>query len=340
MTGFESFVRQQRNALVPSDFVVSRAEAPAELCRAAMSEGGVHPVSVADVVAAAVGRAMGTRKVATVLLSGGADSVFLVSVLQERLPGVRVSAIAARTKSNAGEINTARQLCAKHGIEIKVVTPAEADLQQLLDEFVDAFGRLPRDVAQPLHNLIVRQAYRECADALVVDGQYADTLLFANPQNTYVALWRLFVRNTGLGKMLRTLGLDGSASLSDGHVSRLDVLRSLAIDEVDLLLWLCRLERSEAVERLIGELLAAFPLELAFQSVFYTCLLEYREADKYRMYPDVLSPFRDMALFYDAWRRPRAYNGLLKRKKPIWSYIDEHYPDLIDGVRRRSFEPR
>ncbi|MDA9986290.1 hypothetical protein N9E26_00990, partial [bacterium] len=199
-------------------------------------------------------------------------------------------------------------------------------------------GRLPRDIAQPLHNLLISKIRSDNPSAVIIDGQYADTLMFANPQNMFFNWWKLTANNVVLRWFVKATGMTNIVALNKGQTKLRDLFATICADKVSLIAWLCRLDPTLSVKESLNKLLNRYPSEVVMQVVFYKVLLDFREKDKYILCPEVVSPFHDIKLMIHSWSAPKLYNSLLMRKKPIWNYIKCNHPNVAKLVKRRSFE--
>ena len=336
---FDGFIEQTKNKTVPEDFYFDNFSEVKKLCEKIISLDDEYTFSSLDeMVVQNLNSVIKPGVQISVLASGGADSTFLLSLIAKHFPNNDLVAYFGKTANNSSEFEAVRMLCNELGARVSILTPSLAGLERQLALFYDVNDRYPNDIAQPLHNLIVSTIRSDNCSAIIVDGQYADTLMFANPQNMFFSWWQHTANNPIIKKVIRTLGLMNFISLRPGQSDLRDLLGAGFADEASLIAWICRIDPSVKVRDSLKALLHVYSSEVVMQVVFYKVLLHFREKDKYSLCPELISPFNDIKLMVDAWRRPKLYNSLFMRKIPIWTYIKAAHPDIAGLVKRRSFE--
>ncbi|MEM7610304.1 MAG: asparagine synthase-related protein [Pseudomonadota bacterium] len=333
---FQAYVDDYRGHTVSEDRFFKLLPDLEEFCERVNSQPVLEASSLDQLVRQQMDVCLANDLPICVMASGGADSSFLLSMIRRHFRARRVFAIAAETKGNTQEIRSLQKLTNALGISAEIVVPDEKDLLGSLQAFVDSVGRPSHDVAQPLHNLLVRIALERFGQCVVVDGQYADTLMFANPQNTYFDLYR---QSAWLADPIRKLAAAVWRRVNVTDYSKKGAVRAFMRSMPEVLCWICRISPTSRVQAHFSKLLTDFDALLVMQAAFYKVLLMEREADKYRVFPDVVSPFGFDELFIHAYQRPHEFNTLLKRKLPVWRYLFDHHPEIAAGLRRRSFEP-
>jgi hypothetical protein len=336
---FSDFIAKQKTLTVPVDFFHDRFPYALALCRSVLDSKPELQGDPGIIVKERLSKLSSVDSF-TVLASGGADSSYLLYFVRNLYPSVAITAISALTKNNSKELNFLAAVCKTQKIDLIVATPTEERLIQQLRAFESKASRLPNDCVQPLHNYLVMLADRLNPGSVILDGQYADTLMFANPQNIFFDVWLLTkLYRVDLISKLAFRFLDNSPGLMPGQTSTRDFFKSTCLSAPEVIAWLCRLSTDHSVIGQIQKGLKDFPARLLFQSIFYTILLEYREKDKYFLAPHVVTPFNDMRLMVDAWHYKSFYSGISIRKKPIWDYLNKNKLKGKHFFKRRSFEP-
>lgn len=337
---FDTFLKMTKSSTVPESYYLANLVEVEKLCEQLINvEEHFDGLQLEEVVVKNLTSVIVPGVQISVMASGGADSTFLLSVIAKTFPNNELLAYFGKTASNAPEFEAVRVLCREIGAKVNIVIPTVDNLEDQLGFFHDVEGRYPRDIAQPLHNFLISKIRADNPSAVIVDGQYADTLMFANPQNMFFNWWNLTANNLFVRWVVKALGTRNIATLSSGQTKLSDLFATVFADKASLIAWLCRLDPSLAVKESVDKLLNKYPAEVVMQVVFYKVLLDFREADKYILCPEVVSPFHDITLMINSWRDPQSYNSLLMRKKPIWNYIKCNHPGVAKLVKRRSFEP-
>lgn len=258
-----------------------------------------------------------------ILCGGGIDSNYLLVKLSEL--GLRPLVVSAVTTGNMRALESVKVIVEKYGLDWHSKSHENVELEFAINKFYDKFGRLPNDQAMPLVWCLGDYAMARGADA-VIDGQFADTVLFANPQNYLfkktrsIKLPRLLFDSTNIEK--RNKAIAGYYYLS------------LTIEE--RILFLCRAENSSKSRAFMSSLLGNYESEHVLQCVFYEFLLDVRERDKYRaMSIEVTSPFDDFD--YLACSSRSVVRGK-KQKKFMVDYIRKHVPAAVALMESKSFE--
>jgi len=273
------------------------------------------------------------QKPITIFAGGGLDSNYLLLRCISIFGHEKITVQCALTKSNREEVGNLKKLCIKEGVNINIYSPSENDIEYQVDRFQSKFSRLPNDVAQPLLNHLARESIDQDKSAIMLDGQYADTFMFSNPQNLY---WRA----TNLLSCVNSLWAAKKIIKSNSKLWRFFAFSFFK--PAYKIAFLCNIEiEREAIsyiESLCSHYKGVLDNELIFQVFFSVVTLEYRESDKYLLYPDIVSPFKSNDLFFDACRNRVKYRGLWEKKIPLRRYINDHYPSYKGASRSRSFE--
>lgn len=336
---FDDYLSDYLALTVPERFVAVQLDLVRDSCHSIVELAKNKPLQLEEMVLKNIVDALDGRDRLVILTSGGADSAYLLSLVCRRVPHIDVFAYLGVTANNTPESEVAEQLCERLGVKLVKVIPNTTDLELQLKLFHEKTGRYPHDVAQPLHNYLVQTARRDIGRCLVIDGQYADTLMFANPQNIFVDFWYALTFGGKFSKLIPSR-LRQRIKLVSRRFEMLDPVRSVIHDATSIVIWLCRLEGTEKNREVIDSLLQSYPVKLVLQVVFLHVLLRFRESDKYVLPEDTVSPFYSELLLADAWHNRYQYNWVFDRKRPIKYSLKMHHPDLYAGLRRRSFEPR
>lgn len=255
------------------------------------------------------------------LCGGGIDSNYLLVKLGEL--GYDVNVYSFDTEKNQYELQSVKMLCKGIGFPCKTVQFEDKLIESALDKFYGEYGRYPNDTAAPMVSCLVDQAAKDKCD-VVMDGQYADTVLFANPQNIIFELKSI--------PFLRSAAKESYESLSSLNYW-FEILLSSKLRRVFLL---SRIIPTDRFVDFIGGLLSRYDASLIFQLVFFECLMYFREADKYKAIAlDVCSPFYDYDIFLSSWV------GKVRGKKSkrfLYDYVCDYWPEVCPYIVSRSFD--
>ena len=310
-----------------------------------------------DELRRAVERGLGSENYAGIIctVSGGADSAALLSTICEVVEPGRVRALTCRMPGFEGEIERARKVVARCGVEIQVYPADDVHPEAIIDAFVQSHANLVLDPVVP----VITAMFKSCigdrpADArvIVVEGQGADTVLTGLPHNAVMAvyrraLWPIFrLVSLLLPSPNEWLQLNFRLGYRMVKVARIlaecnwrrALLRSLEFDRAACPALYDRLDRMlQAMFEASGDRHKAIML-------FFLHILQAREAQKYQMLPqgvDVLLPFMDLAFMRRCFATPTSFflRGT-RRKIPINERVRERFPGLFSSERTTPFAVR
>ncbi|PKG65440.1 MULTISPECIES: hypothetical protein [Pseudoalteromonas] len=265
----------------------------------------------------------------SVLCGGGVDSNYLLLLIAKYFPLVELEAVCGLTKSNSEDLKSTKIICKKYNVKYVEVTISKSELEKSLSEFFTKKNRLPNDVAAPIINVLINKAKSDSDNVLVIDGQYADTTLFANPQNTFFRLSKWL----GLFNFRSKNKLDTNAFLKFSYYLKLLFSRT-----ENKIFELCRLEYSEKIMLYISEQLRNYDRELVMQAIFFKVLIEFREKDKYLLSEDVYSPFYSDDLFLASYDQNTSVFDLRDKKKYLRNFVRINCPEAVKHMKSRTFE--
>ena len=269
----------------------------------------------------------------TVLSGGGIDANFLFLLLKRKGHN-NLAIISGLTKSNELELTKLSKMCEDLDCEYHQIEPRPEDLLGQIEKFTENVGREPRDVAQPIMNYLCEYARHKSPETILIDGQFADTNLFANPQNLY---WKL-TRPFGFVASIRFLKF--IYNIKSKFLQR--ILASF-LDSNMKVMFLCSLEATDEIfQNLVShrDSLKNNDEELIFQLYFRYVLLHNRELDKYKLIKNYISPFDDENLFIEMYHSHSLFELIFKKKWMIKDYIREYFPMYLRYSKSRSFEAR
>lgn len=263
----------------------------------------------------------------TVLFAGGGtDSTYLL--LRAAKLNKRFDALSIVTKGNATGLRLIDDICQAIGTTHHRMHENPRDLEGQLELFISQEHRLPRDPVAPLVSLMTKRAkdlgFEEC-----LDGQFADTVFFANPQNILLARTARLPRLSLTRRSFQHLNLQHQST----KIGQLRCYLSLNLPQK--LLFLSRVEINKMTERVTSSLLAEHPPQHVLQAIFWFVLLQNRERDKYAVnHVPICSPFDDSDLLSLMCKEEI---GLGKRY--LRSYIETRIPGAKSRVHSASFRP-
>jgi len=267
-----------------------------------------------------------------VFAGGGVDSNALLIMLSElEITCLVFSYVNANNKS---EVDTLIELCGCLGFEHRALRSDSINLDIPLRRFVERFGRYPRDVAAPIVTALLEASIDEGDHLVAFDGQYADTMMCANPQN------RLYLLGNNLPQVIpNTIALWLLDKIQNKRIRK--AMGLISSREV-MYLTLCDIAVEQKSISAVKAIIDRHPNcnLLVFQCIFLGCLLKYRESDKYLLYPSkIISPFHSLKILKDSITYPRRYNSLLNNKIPLRKYVRKRFPGLTLSVKSQSFKP-
>ena len=125
-----------------------------------------------------------------IFAGGGIDSNLLILLCNEILNNKEISIFSIQTKDNRNDISQLRNLSKILKINHHIFRLEENDINDSLNYFFQKNKRYPRDEAYPGIFKLVNEGAKRFKDTTFMDGQYADTYTFSNPQNIYQIIWR------------------------------------------------------------------------------------------------------------------------------------------------------
>jgi len=317
---FQSFV-EKRRFHIDSEYVIPR------MAHALSRAQSLEPINPFERLKQSIATSIPAGKHVAVLCGGGVDSNFLLALLCENFSNVSI--ISAETTNNSRDLESTAKLNMKLGRKWVRNRYSRERLALEASLFFEKHARIPNDQATPLVQCMLKEAQNLGAD-IVVDGQYADTVLFANPQNT------LFSK---IGKIPGFFAPSYLGSTKE-PASKLKLLSALLFVNPALkMMILSRLHFNSEIYDFLTELskFKSNDANLIFQLLFWFGLLKTRERDKYKLAEKnfVFSPFDDIDILLSASKNQR-YGK--KNKSFMRSYlISEFELDPADFISR-SFE--
>jgi len=265
-----------------------------------------------------------------VLAGGGIDSNLILAVLFEQ-KAKDVNVWTYKYESNYLEVENLSKFCRHLSYKHHIFTEENLNLERYVCDFENKFNRKPNDVAAPIVSALAEKAKEHNACKWIVDGQYADTYLFANPQNKY--FW--------LTKYLSVLNFLNFYSWiqSKGNNFLIKLIFVFASIEIKIL-FLSRIKINKESFTLISNIRSRTKLNdmLLFQVIFKTILLNEREADKYKLVDCIASPFKSEKLFRKYAKRINTKKFHYPNKKSVYSLMSKMQPEYILGSKSRSFK--
>ena len=265
----------------------------------------------------------------SILAGGGIDSNLLILLSNKIYKKDNIKIYSIETKDNSQDIKELIKLSRKLKIKHYIFTLKENDVKESLDYFYKRYHRYPRDEAYPAIFKIVKEVSESQENIIFIDGQYADTYTFSNPQNIYQLIWRR-LPNLNFHKLKFMRKSSKFISLIIG----------LFTNNIEFLLYFCQIQDTKIIRKSLTNLLSRTTLdfEVIFQIVFKECLLFYREEDKYRVPSKIISPFKDENLFIHSCNNLNIYRSIFKKKKPIYKYIKNNFKKFKIKSYERSFK--
>lgn len=276
-----------------------------------------------------------------VMLSGGEDSSFLLDVIRRSRPKVKLYAFSAATVGNGADIARARVLCNRLDVPLRIVKPQKGELSAVEAAFCNKFGRHSRDPAQAVHNYLSGVITAEVGDALVLDGQFCDTVLHSNPHNTLLLAYKRMGSAKLAVPLANRLLLVRKAGGRSGKrlLTALELLGEKSSEE--FILRACGIAATSESLALARQLVLTFNEQTALTALFFWVTTRHRERDKYLLpLAEYVLPFDSQELFWLASYSFGLMTNMFIRKRPIHSYLVGKHPDLFNRQRTLPFEPR
>jgi hypothetical protein len=267
-----------------------------------------------------------------ILAGGGLDSNVLIGLATDPAIGKTVHVLSCVTRDNGFEQANLAAFCQELGLGFERIAPTDAELEDEIATFRASEGRLPNDIAQPMVAVMCRHAAATFPGVPVVDGQYADTYMYSNPQNLYFRMTRPLSLLPGVGLFARMQKI--------GNKRIRHLLFCLAALPLKCL-HLCGIQITPATCAAMRRLLQDnrdLPAETVMQAVFCEVMLHYRESDKYVGSPGIVSPFGTLALFFHCTHNIALYSRFRQTKIPLHRYFRLAFPAYYAGTQSRSFK--
>lgn len=200
---------------------------------------------------------------------GGTDSTFLLSCLHQldRQPDV----YSIETAANYSALSQLEKICSHFDIRHRKIRMTDELIDAHVSNFQVSINRLPRDPVVPAVMEIASRALADGLDVLI-DGQFADTVSFSNPQNTLLSKTISSLRNSK--NLLNVNRLHGRSK-------PLQFSQYILLSLPDKILFLSRVEITPQTTMIVQKFLEKNEPNAVLQSLFWHCTLVNRERDKY-----------------------------------------------------------
>ena len=265
-----------------------------------------------------------------ILAGGGLDSNFLIALaIKHSLDPIILS---ASTGKNTKHLETLKKVSRKYDFKHIIYTPSDSELEVQLSRFIQLEHRMPNDPVTPLVMHLCEKAKQEGAQ-IVMDGQFADTVLFANPQN--------FLLKILMSLPSLDLGF-GSQFLHKISMRQAQVFGLIFTNIVEQLQFLSRVELTFAQKNQISVWIEHERInpQWILQGLFWTVLMPQRERDKYTCASlPIKSPFDRVDLLCSSMQQIRIENQSLfgySRKKFLLSECSK-VESLLAHTNHESF---
>lgn len=327
---FNNFLKDTEGKYIPAEFTESRLDSVNKLLD--MSKNKVNIIADIDKFILSEIQSQLNKKKYTkinVLCGGGVDSNYLLILLAKNFQSIEIGAVCGLTKSNYIDLKSTRAICDKYNLNYKEHSISKSELEQSLIDFYEVNKRLPNDVAAPIINVLIKKAKSVDEDVLIVDGQYADTVLFANPQNTFFRLT----------EKISLIEFNTQSSYFKNKIHKLNFyLKLMLSNKESKIRSLCRLNNSPEINKYLLKSLKQFNAELVLQAVFFKILIEYREKDKYLLSDNVFSPFYSDELLLHSYKVNTSLFSLYNKKKHLREFVKTNCPEAYKYMKSRTFE--
>ena len=227
------------------------------------------------------------------------------------------------------------KLCSYLDVKLTTLTPKRSEILEMAEKYRNRFGELSADPAQPLHNLLVKYIIDRSPDAVILDGQFADTVLHSNPHNSLLLLLEKYPSQVRLGRTI--------LSFTDSIINnrRLKTIQRLlkTTDETGFIMRAARVVESDSARCKIDELIASYGAQTVLSALYYWGLTAARERQKYKLIDaNYVLPFDSEALFWYGSQNQRNLLSVFVRKRVIHNYLMRYYPKLFLVQNTRPFE--
>lgn len=258
-----------------------------------------------------------------VLCGGGVDSTYLLTICSVLKKDI--VAISSISSDNSLALTQLDRFCSARGyLHIKHVL-TDSVYQKRVDEFKKIYDRNPRDPVAPIVSELANVA-RQNSVLTLIDGQFADTAFFQNPQN------KLFNATHAFPKILPKLtNVNGTHKFS----KTIQLLTYFTLTLPEKILYLCRVEITRATVRFVEKLLVKNEPKTILQIIFWQVLLNYRERDKYKnIQVGIYSPFDEIEFLYMLNKR------YVNIKKEMKNFITKNSEIDLSIIKSSSFRVR
>lgn len=272
-----------------------------------------------------------------ILLSGGDDSLFLLSKLLDLRASreLYIHALHFSTKNNVKDTIYTKKICKIFNVNLTVKKPLDFN-NNFSEVFYKTYGRFSNDPVQNLHNsgCFFLNSTFNCE--LILDGQYADTVFFANPHN----LLAFYYGNPFL-KIILTFARPFRFLLSEKSKERFNRTFDYinCKNKTDFIINLLQLNNNSNNKNVINKLLGdGVDLQKLVFIVFWIFILPSREREKYLLLDNVYCPFDNIQLAKNIYLNFDQENGIFVRKKYIHKHVNSYYSRFTFYTKTLPFE--
>jgi hypothetical protein len=288
-------------------------------------------------------------------VSGGADSAVLLSIVCEAVESSRISGLTCRMPGYEAEIDRAKKIGSRCGIEIQVYPADDIRPEEIVDQYVQSHANLVFDPVVPVITAMLRKCignHPPSARVLVVEGQGADTVLIGLPHNAVLAYYRrqcwpiFWFGSLLLPRPSEWLQLNYRSGYRIVKVVRIlaernwrhAFLRSLEFDRT------AYPNLYSLLDQMLQTMYKASGDRHKTIMLFFLYILQAREAQKYHLLPqgvDILLPFMDLVFMQRCFVTPTTFffRGT-KRKIPINEKVRNLFPGLFSSEQTTPFAVR
>ncbi len=327
---FNDFLKKTEGKFIPVSFTESRLDSVTKL----LNRSKIKVNAITDIdkfILSQIQSQLNKKKYTkiNVLCGGGVDSNYLLILLAKNYQSIEIEAVCGLTKSNSADLKSTKSICNKYNLSYKEYSISKPELEQSLSDFYEVNNRLPNDVAAPIINALIKKAKSVDEEVLIIDGQYADTVLFANPQNTFFRLT----------EKISLIEFNTQSSYFKNKIHKLNYYLKLTLSNKESKIRsLCRLNNSPEINKYLLKSLKQFNAELVLQAVFFKILIEYREKDKYLLSDNVFSPFYSDELLLHSYQVNTSFFSLCNKKKHLRKFVKANCPEAYKYMKSRTFE--
>ena len=270
-----------------------------------------------------------------VLLSGGEDSSYLLHQAVAVLGKGQVSAIMAKTTGSSRDHKRAFKLCRYLDVQLTTLTPDRTEITEMAEKYRRKFGELSADPAQPIHNVLIEYITDRSPEAVILDGQFADTVLHSNPHNSLLLLLEKYPDQVKFG---RTILSKINWVINNRRLKTVQRLLETT-DKTGFIMRAARVVESDLARHKIERLIDSYGAQTVLSAMYYWGLTAVRERQKYKLIDaNYLLPFDNEALFWYGSKNQQDLISILVRKKVIHNFLMCYYPRLFLIQNTRPFE--